>query len=61
MASQSFNAPCSEKSLEGFDKENRDFRSATEYVSDVAVFHEPLPVEEDGQDKDKAVAAQTHD
>jgi hypothetical protein len=44
MASQPFSAPCNEKSLEGFDKENRDIRSATEYVSDVAVFHEPLPV-----------------
>ena len=61
MASQPFSAPCSEKSLEGFDKENRDFRSATEYVSDVAVFHEPLPVEQNGQGPDKAVAAQAHD
>ena len=61
MASQPFSAPRNEKSLEGFDKESRDFRSAPEYVSDVAVFHEPLPVGPDGQAKDKAVAAQTHD
>ena len=61
MAPQPFSAPCNEKSLEGFDKENRDFRSAPDYVADVAVFHEPLPVGLDGQAKDKAVAAQTHD
>jgi hypothetical protein len=61
MASHPFSAPCNEKSLEGFDKENRDFRSATEYVSDVAVLHEPWPVEQVGQGQDKAVAAQTHD
>jgi hypothetical protein len=61
MASQPFSAPCSEKSLEGFDKENRDFRTAPEYVSDVAVYHEPLPVGQAGQGPDKAVAAQTHD
>jgi len=61
MASQPFSAPCNEKSLEGFDKENRDIRSATEYVSDVAVFHEPLPAGPDGHAQDKAVAAETHD
>jgi hypothetical protein len=61
MASQPFSAPCSEKSLEGFDKENRDFRSAPEFVSDVAVFQEPSPVASDGPGPDKAVAAQTHD
>jgi hypothetical protein len=47
--------------LEGFDKESRDIRSATEYVSDVAVFHEPLPAGEGGQGPDKAVAAQAPD
>jgi hypothetical protein len=61
MASLPFSAPCNEKSLEGFDKENRDYRPAPEYVSDVAVFHESLPVGQDGQGTDKAVAAETHD
>ena len=61
MAPRPFCAPCNEQSLEGFDKESRDIRSATEYVSDVAVFHEPLPAGEGGQGPDKAVAAQAPD
>jgi hypothetical protein len=61
MASRPFSAPCDDKSLEGFDKENRDYRSAPEYVADVAVFHEPSPAGLDGQGPDKAVAAETHD
>jgi len=61
MALQPFIAPFNEKSLEGFDNEIRDTRSATEFVSDVVVFHEPLPASEGGQGPDKAVAAQARD
>jgi hypothetical protein len=57
MALQPFSAPCNEKSLEGFDNESRDIRSATEYVFDVVVFYEPFPAGEGGQGSDKAVAA----